>query len=88
MQLHSFFIAILITLEAMLQTRIWISSNIYMQVHSFFYCYSDQNSDKISVHIIQEYRWFFAISEQQKIKINFQRPLVLSLCIKPLHDNG
>ena len=54
------------------------------RVHAFiFHCYSDQNSDKTSVHIIQECKWFFAFSEQQKIQINFQRPLVLSLGIKP-----
>ena len=71
--------------------RSWFDFFKYLYAGAvIFYCYSDQNSDKISVHIIQECKWFFAFSEQQKIQINFQRPLVLSLGIKPrtaLHDN-
>ena len=34
------------------------------------------------------YKYFFPFLNNKKIKINFQRPLVLSLFIKPLHDNA
>ena len=67
----------------------WFDFSKYLYAgRVIFYFYSDQNSDKISVHSIEDYKWFFTFSEQQKIKINFQRPLVLSLCIKPLRDNA
>jgi hypothetical protein len=52
-----------------------------MFMHSFFIAIVIRIV--ISVHIIQEWKWFFAFSGHQKIKINFQRPLVLSLGIKP-----
>ena len=69
--------------------RSWFDFSKYLYAGGvIFYCYSDQNSDKISIHNIEDYKWFFTFSEQQKIKINIQRHLVLSLCIKPLRDNA
>ena len=69
--------------------RSWFDFSKYLYAGGvIFYCYSDQNSHKISDHSIEDYKCFFTFSEQQKIKINFQRPLVLSLCIKPLRDNA
>ena len=60
-----------------------------MQVHSFFVA-------SIMIRIVAKFLstlmrnkdGSLPFPNKRKIKINFQRPLVLSFCIKPLHDNA
>ena len=65
-----------------------IFSNIYMQVQSFFIAILIRIMRKFLFTLLRNINIFFPFLNNKKIKINFQRPLVLSLFIKPLHDNA